>query len=80
MASGPGTVLDEVLRMVGGENAAARRQGRSRPTYDREKLLALAPDVILLIQPGTPPRQKRSTRTACLAEFRSLDIPAVKLP
>jgi len=47
------------------------------PTFDREKLLEARPDVVLLILPGEPPL-KSIEEDARLADFRGLDIPAVK--
>lgn len=47
------------------------------PTFDKEKLLAAAPDVVLLLLPGAPPLQDIESDPR-LAKFRGLDIPAVK--
>lgn len=76
MASGAGTVLDELLDVAGGTNAAANSPVRA-PTFDRENLLALQPQVIILTQPGAMPLVSPDT-DARLAEFRNLDIPAVR--
>ncbi len=51
VASGPGTVLDEVLTIAGGVNAAGGA-AVSAVTYDREGLIALAPDAVFLLEPG----------------------------
>jgi iron complex transport system substrate-binding protein len=69
-----GTVLDELLGFAGALNAAAHSQV-SAPVFDREKLLAIAPDVILLLLPNDPPLTDNDSR---LAAFAGLDIPAVR--
>lgn len=74
MASGPDTVLDELLRIAGGRNAAAEASVTA-PTYDREALTALAPDVILLLLPDAPPLSENDPR---IAELRGLPVPAVE--
>lgn len=47
------------------------------PTFDREKLLEAKPEVVLLVLPGDPPL-KSIEEDPRLADFRGLDIPAVK--
>ncbi len=74
MASGPGTVLDELLSYAGGTNAAAEAQV-SAPEYGREGLLALSPEVVLFLQPKAPPIMEDDPR---LAPFRDLPIPAIE--
>ena len=74
MASGPGSVLDELLDYAGGRNAAAGASV-SAPTYDREALTALAPEVIVLLLPHAPPLTENDPR---LAELRGLPVPAVE--
>lgn len=76
MASGPGTVNDEVLAAAGGTNVAAGASV-SAPTYDREGLLALDPQVILVLSPG---RQSTDAQAmaSLLPELRDLPVAAVR--
>ena len=73
MVSGPGTVNDELLEIAGGVNAAADANAPA-PVYDREGLLALRPEVILLLLPDAPPLGAQDPR---LATLRGLAVPAV---
>ena len=74
MASGPGTVNDELLEIAGGVNAAANATV-SAPVYDRESLLASVPDIILLLMPDAAPLTENDQR---LAPLRGLPVPAVE--
>jgi len=74
MASGPGTVHDELLRLINARNAA-HGASITAPTYDREALVALSPDVIVLLKPEGPALEPNDTR---LTELRGLPIPAVE--
>ncbi len=76
MASGPGTVLDQLLAMAGGRNVAFDATVGA-PTFDREKLLTFRPDVILIYDIGGQALGSVDTDPR-LAEFRGLDIPAVR--
>lgn len=76
MASGPGTVLDDVLTNVVNAENAAGDSGLTAPVYDREKLLVAKPDVILLLMPGAP-ALKDMADDPRLAGLRDLPIPAV---
>lgn len=48
---GPGTYLDDLLTAAGGDNVA-KDLGTSWPAADRETLLRLKPDVVLVLRPG----------------------------
>jgi len=79
MASGPGTVLDDMLTMllradnaVGGGDATG-----SAPELDKEMLLTMNPDVILLLLPNAPPLTALADDPR-LAVFRDMNITAVR--
>lgn len=74
MASGPGTVNDRLLEIIHATNAAADASVTA-PTFDREMLLAMRPDVIVLLQPGAKPLDGADDHR--LRDFAGLDIPAV---
>jgi len=74
MASGPGTVHDELLGFAGGVNAAYDA-AVTAPEYDRESLLELSPDVILFLQPNGPAMTPDDPR---LEAFAGLPIPAIQ--
>jgi iron complex transport system substrate-binding protein len=71
---GPGTYLDELLKLAGGTNAAEKLQTHW-PTIDREMLLSLKPDAIIELLPGTSPAE-REQAAAVWKHFPQL--PAVK--
>ncbi len=76
MVSGVGTVHDELLGALGALNAAWGLTG-SAPTLDKETLLRIRPQVILLLLPNDPPLTGIETDPR-LASFRDMDIPAVR--
>ena len=76
MASGPGTTHDEMLTIAGGVNAAAGARVTA-PTYDREGLLRLNPQLILILAPSALPL-KSIEEDPRLAGLRNLPIPAVR--
>jgi len=76
MASGPNTVIHEMIQFVGSENVAANAPV-SAPTYDHEKLVALNPDVILLLRPNAPPLEN-GLDDPRLESLKNLPINAVK--
>jgi cobalamin transport system substrate-binding protein len=71
-AVGPGTFLDELLNIAGGRNAIEDR-GNLYPVLDKEKLVALNPDVIVIVRAttGDAPAQLPES-------LAGLDIAAVK--
>lgn len=73
MVCGPGTVHDELLGFAGALNAAADA-AVTAPEYGRESLLALAPDVIIFLQPNAPGLEADDPR---LKSFEGLPIPAI---
>jgi iron complex transport system substrate-binding protein len=76
MASGSGTVINELISQLGCNNVAASSPV-SAPTYDREKLVTLNPDVILLLKPDAPALEN-GLDDPRLAVFHDLPINAVK--
>ena len=76
MASGPGTTHHQLLTIAGAVNAAAQSRVGA-PTYDREGLLLLQPELILILSPRGLPLESIDTDPR-LAVFRGLNIPAVR--
>jgi iron complex transport system substrate-binding protein len=73
-AAGTGTFLDELLTIAGGTNAAAG-EGSGYPGVDREKVVALKPDVVLHLLPDKPP----TTVADAKRYWASMpDVPAVR--
>jgi iron complex transport system substrate-binding protein len=71
---GPGGFLDDILRIAGGENAAAGL-GKQYVSIDREMLRAIDPEVIIQFLPGaTPQVQEQAKQTWTMLA----DLPAVK--
>lgn len=52
-AAGPGTFLDDLLTIAGGDNAASG-EGQRYPRLDREEIVALAPEAVLHLLPEQP--------------------------
>ncbi len=75
-ASGPGSVEHDLLTYVGAINAAGDAP-QAAMVLDREKLMALRPQVIVLMMPGAPPLGPLD-QDARLAAFRGLDLPAMR--
>ncbi len=71
IASGPKTVLHDLLETYVGGTNAARDSAMGAPTFDREKLLKLRPQVILLLLPNAPPLSDldNDPRLAALADM-----------
>ncbi len=75
VASGPGTVHDQLLNLMGGRNAASEA-AVGAPSYDQERLIRLDPEVILLLSPGAPPLEAVGVDPR-LSDLRGLPIRAV---
>lgn len=75
-AVGPGTVHHQLLTTVNAINAL-EEAGSGYVVLEREKLLAINPDVILLLLPGAPGLGSLE-KDARLAVFRGLEITAVQ--
>ncbi len=70
---GPGTFLDDLLKIAGGTNAAISLQ-QHWPQIDREMLLSLKPDAIIELLPDASPQE----REKAAATWQQLpQIPAV---
>ena len=61
MVAGPGTFLDDILKTVGGENAADPLD-TPWPTVDREKILQLQPQVVIHLLPAASPQVVREAK------------------
>ena len=74
--AGNGTFVDEMLAIAGGQNVGSQ-VGANYPVINREVLINLAPDVLLIAAPGEPPSQGLADRR--LAAWIDLPIPAARL-
>jgi iron complex transport system substrate-binding protein len=54
-SAGPGTFLDEVLRLAGGKNVLEGTTAHW-PSIDKERLLSLSPDAVVELLPGASPQ------------------------
>jgi iron complex transport system substrate-binding protein len=73
-AAGTGTFLDELLTIAGGTNAAAS-EGHGYPGVDREKVIALKPDVVLHLLPDKPVSTIADVKRYCAS---MANVPAVR--
>jgi iron complex transport system substrate-binding protein len=69
VAAGPGSYLDELAAVVGAENVVAGA-GATYPLLSREKVVALAPEVVLDATAADDP-------AAAARDWSALPIPAV---
>ena len=58
---GGGNFMDDLLTLAGGENVLAAGDN-SYPTIDRERIVALNPDVVLQVMPGATPQDVEQAR------------------
>jgi iron complex transport system substrate-binding protein len=71
---GPGNFLDDLLKVLNVDNVAAPL-GNSWPSIDREKIVELSPEVIILLLPGATDGEVRQARRF----WEGMDrVPAVK--
>lgn len=75
-AAGPGTFIDELLTIAGGQNVLTG-PAHLYPVLDRERIVALAPDVVITIDTA-PPDPAAGARIHTPAALQGLDIPAVR--
>jgi iron complex transport system substrate-binding protein len=75
MVVGRGTFMDEELAIAGAQNMGAA-SGEGYPTINRENLIALAPDVLLIAAPGEPPNQ--GAQDPRIIPWIDLPIPAAR--
>ena len=74
MSAGPGTYLDDVLRVAGGRNVLGEGRG-GYPQIDRETLLSLKPAAVVQLMPDAPPQAvKKAERTWSQLDY----LPAVR--
>lgn len=83
MAAAPNTFIDEMLGVAGGRNAIVGSTVLY-PKLDAEKLLSIAPDIVIYIPPHDPPRPLRLPESfdapvLTLADRRGL-LPSSSMP
>jgi iron complex transport system substrate-binding protein len=61
--AGPGSYLDDLLKVAGGVNVVPA-SGNRYPTLDRERIVALHPRAILQLLPGATPAELAQARAA----------------
>jgi ABC-type Fe3+-hydroxamate transport system substrate-binding protein len=71
---GPDNFLDDLLKIINAINAAAEL-GKAYPSIDREKLLALRPEAVILLLPGAKPQNLEVARRFWASMTQ---VPAVK--
>ncbi len=62
-AVGPGTFLDDLLTIAGGQNVLAGTT-QPYPTLDRERLLALQPEVVIVLRPAASTQETERARAS----------------
>jgi iron complex transport system substrate-binding protein len=71
---GPDNFLDDILKVVNATNAAAEL-GKAYPSIDREKIVALKPEAVIVLLPGAKPQSIEASDRF----WASLtDVPAVR--
>lgn len=74
MSAGPGTYLDDVLRVAGGRNVLGEGRG-GYPQIDRETLISLKPAAVVQLMPDAPPQAvQKAERTWAQID----NLPAVR--
>jgi ABC-type Fe3+-hydroxamate transport system substrate-binding protein len=73
MVVGANNFIDDEIAAAGGENIGARC-GTGYPIINREKLIELAPDILLIAAPGAAEQDGQADLR--LAAWRALPIPA----
>jgi iron complex transport system substrate-binding protein len=72
---GPDNFLDDLLKIVNATNAAASL-GHAYPSIDREKLISLAPEAVIVLLPGAKPETVEVSRRFWASMTR---VPAVRV-
>lgn len=76
-AAGPDTFLSQMLQIAGGANALTE-SAILYPTFDKERLLTLKPDVIVLVSGIAAAGRARSAMQMIPDDWNALGIPALE--